>query len=94
LSGSVKRFLLSMLASKLQQRSHRGGHSGIADGLLREVNHRIARSQGYHHPGGYGPHGGYGQPGAYGPPRAYGHHGHYKHHGHYRYHGHYKKPRW
>lgn len=100
MSGSVKRFLLSMLASKLQRRSHRGGHSGIADGLMREVNHRIARSQGHHPPGGhghygaYGPPGAYGHPGAYGPPGAYGHHGHYKHHGHYRqHHGHYKKRR-
>ncbi|WP_250004176.1 hypothetical protein [Actinoplanes sp. M2I2] len=105
MSGSVKRFLLSMLASKLQKRAHHGGHNAVANGLLREVNNRIARSQGHgHHPGAYGQGGygpGYGQGGygpgyghgAYGPPPAYGHHGHYKHHGHYRHHGHYKKRR-
>jgi hypothetical protein len=79
-----------MLASKLQKRSHHG-QNPVANGLLREVNHRIARSQGHgHHPGAYGQYG----HGAYGPPPpAYGHHGHYKHHGHYRHHGHYKKRR-
>ncbi|MDI6097152.1 hypothetical protein QLQ12_00830 [Actinoplanes sp. NEAU-A12] len=80
--GFVKRFVLSMVASKLQRMSH-GRHNPAVDGLLREVNHRIARQQGYgHHPGAYGHHGGY------------GHHGHYRQHGHYRHHGHYRRRRW
>jgi hypothetical protein len=90
--GFVKRFVLSMVASKLQRMSH-GRHNPAVDGLLREVNHRIARQQGYgHHPGAYG-HGGYGH-GAYGHG-GYGHHGHYRqHHGHYRHRGHYRRRRW
>ena len=77
----VKRFVLSMVASRLQRMSH-GRHNPVIDGLLREVNHRIARQQGYGHPGAYGHHGGY------------RHHGHYRQHGHYRHHGHYRRRRW
>ena len=90
MSGFVKRFVLSMVASKLQRASQKR-HNPAIDGLLRKVNHRIARSHGYgHHPGGYG------HPGAYGHPGGYRQHGHYRqHHGHYRqHHGHYRRKFW
>ena len=39
MSGFVKRFLLSMVASKLQRKAHRG--NPVAGGLLGEVNRRL-----------------------------------------------------
>lgn len=97
MSGFLKRFVMSMVASKLERRA---GHNAAARGLLHEVNHRLGRG---HYPYGHAPYGqapyGY-QP--YGHRPGAGYHGHYKHrggyHGHYRhgggYHGHYKRRRW
>lgn len=68
MSGFIKRFVLSLVASKLERRAYRRGHGSVVDGLLREVNRRLHRRHGH----GYGHRGGY------------GYHGHYRHHGHYR----------
>jgi hypothetical protein len=67
MSGFIKRFLLSIVASKLERRAHRHGHNPAVDGLLREVDHRLnRRRRGYGHHGSYGYHG------------HYRHHGHYR----------------
>jgi hypothetical protein len=87
-SGFVKRFLLSMVASKLQRKAHRG--NPIAGRLLGEVNRRLYGHRGHQGHGGYGH-----QP--YGPPPGYhhgGYHGHYRHRGHYRHKGHYRRTFW
>jgi hypothetical protein len=65
-SGFVKRFLLSVVASKLHRMSYRRGHSPVVHGLLRELNHRLYRK---HHRGYHGYRGHYGH---------YGYHGHYR----------------
>jgi hypothetical protein len=70
LSGFVKRFVLSMVASKMQKLSHKRGGSPMMDGLMHEVNRR--RGYGHQAPHHYAHHG------------HYRYHGHYKHHGHYR----------
>jgi hypothetical protein len=62
-SGFVKRFLLSIVASKLHRMSYRRGHSPVVNGLLREVNYRLHRK---HHRGYRGHYG------------HYGYHGHYR----------------
>ena len=84
MSGFIKRFVLSMVASKLEKAMHRRGRSPVVDGLLRAVHHRL----GHHHRP-------YGHSGAYGHGQ-YGYRGHYRHHGHYRrgFHGHYRRKRW
>lgn len=94
MSGFVKRFLLSMVASKLQRKAHRG--NPVAGGLLGEINRRLyGHGRGH---GGYG-HGGYGHGHhPYGPPPGYhhggGYHGHARYKGHYRHKGHYRRKFW
>ena len=69
MSGFIKRFLLSLVASKLERRAYRRGPNPAVDGLLREVNHRLSRRRPHGHHGSYGYHGHY---------RNHGYHGHYK----------------
>ena len=66
MSGFLRRFVLSMIASKLERMAHRRGHNPVVDGLLREVHYRMGHRPPYHHPRAYGYHG------------HYRHHGHYR----------------
>jgi hypothetical protein len=57
-NGFLRRFVLSMVTSKLERMAHRRGHNLAVDGLLREVHYRIGHRPAYHHPRACGPLGG------------------------------------